>query len=197
MTTAITGPSHANYTARLLPGWMDCPLLITCMLFTLRLPLLILCLALLPQPGQIASLSGVLMLIVLADIMDGIVFTTSRAAAHPSARRWRRALDAAADRLVVQAVCLPAVLLSSMSWPIYALISARELALAFAVVPPAIRYKRILSPNFYSRAASACIPILLVIEVAHSPLLPLATITFTVLAIAGLVRYYVHPITLP
>lgn len=95
------------------------------------------------------------MLIVIADIFDGVMFRASPLVANIRLGWIRRVADAVGDRLVVQAVLIAMIFYSRMPVWFYLIATARELTVAGMVGYSQITKQPVKKPNMASRLAVA------------------------------------------
>ena len=139
------------------------------------------------------ALSALIACAIVLDILDGVVFGHSSAASNKQVRERRRILDSCLDRFLMFSILIPSVFV--MRFPIYvfAVVTARELAVWIVTVLPFLNAGFVHKPNLPSKIG-ATLSGVMVIVFSTMGVVPVSVVTcFICFSAIGILLYVIRP----
>jgi hypothetical protein len=142
---------------------------------------------------NLVAVNAMVVLSIIIDIGDGIIFNKSRFAENRYLRESRRIWDGTLDRFIIWTTLLFALITIHFPLTLFTIIMVREFAVCLTTGLPYIRHAFVHSPNLPSKLGAVLIAAQL-ISFNQAAMIPLwLTFTFLALSGVGLVLYVVRP----
>ena len=158
-----------------------------------KIPFALLAVSLVMRNRSLA-LSALIIVAIVFDVLDGVIFGCSRLCSNRALRERRRIWDSCLDRVFMFSVLVPAVVVMHFPTTVFALVTVRELVVWVVTALPYLNSGFVHKPNLPSKlgATLAGFTVIFFNLVGNVPLTLI--ILFTLFSVTGIALYVVRPV---